>query len=800
MAEIVKACDTSLPSRPLVAVKRILPHLCDDAQYRTMFLDESRVLAQLDHPNIIHAFEIGEVDGTPYIAMDYVDGQDARTLFHRAFGPEQQLPLAIACHIIANVCDGLHHAHEQRDPEGELLGLVHRDVSLQNVLLSYAGDVKITDFGIAVSSQNEARTEVGIVKGKFGYMSPEQIRGAPLDRRSDVFGAGICLYELLTGERLFIGDNDYKAIERVRNVTIDPPSKLNRNIPSDLEHIVLKALAKQPRDRHPTALDLRRELMAFMAAAGERCTRDDLGAYLRTVFASEYESEDESATAIGENPELEAARAALPLPAGAVASDSVLDGTTGLAAFDHLDPISTVSFAVDPEASSYVRLPPVNALPSLRGAHTGTLPPPGLQAVVANPEPVSSPSLRTAPEVPPVVPRPGSIPGTVQAAELLGGNDNGVPEPRPLAMDWDEHEPTTVSKGLPPVTPTPAAETFDPEEEVTRVRQDELPDFTSAHRSGPFPPLLEQTPSSLAATSGDVPSGWQGTTSRPPVNVSSFPAAASFRRPRFDLNLTTKVIAGVVGALVLIAASLYWSHARAAATIRLTTDPRDAIVVVDGERAAGNASPFVLSDLDAAEEHAVSVDKPGYQGWSTRLKLRPDQVLDLPLIKLEPDVAPLTAAGAAPLAPPPLVSPASSPPVAAEPSSPPAVEKKKTRAARSGSSARESKPESVRAARATPSEPREKHVAKPSSTKPASEKPAAAAAQSGGTGTLRVNSRPWSRVVVDGRLIGNTPQMAIPLRPGKHTVTLVNPEFGVDKTLTVEIKAGEVVTKAVVLQ
>ncbi|HKU37394.1 MAG TPA: serine/threonine-protein kinase, partial [Polyangiales bacterium] len=194
MAEIVKACDTSLPSRPLVAVKRILPHLCEDEQYKTMFLDESRVLTQLDHPNIIHAFEIGEVEGQPYIALDYVDGQDARTLFHRTRGDESRIPIAIACYIIACVCDGLHHAHEQRDERGQPLGLVHRDVSLQNLLLSYAGDVKITDFGIAVSSQNEARTAVGIVKGKFGYMSPEQIRGAALDRRSDVFGAGICLY------------------------------------------------------------------------------------------------------------------------------------------------------------------------------------------------------------------------------------------------------------------------------------------------------------------------------------------------------------------------------------------------------------------------------------------------------------------------------------------------------------------------------------------------------------------------------------------------------------------------------
>jgi hypothetical protein len=802
MAEIVKACDTSLPARPLVAVKRILPHLCDDVQYRTMFLDESRVLAQLDHPNIIHAFEIGEVEGTPYIAMDFVDGQDARTLFHKAHAAGQQIPIAIACHVIAYVCDGLQHAHEQTDANGESLGLVHRDVSLQNVLLSYAGDVKITDFGIAVSSQNEARTEVGIVKGKFGYMSPEQIRGAPLDRRSDVFGAGICLYEMLTGERLFVGDNDYKAIEKVRNVTIDPPSTFNRNIPSDLERIVLKALAKQPKDRHQTAHELRHELLAFMAATGERCTRDDLGAYLRNVFASEYEADGEDATTVGSDAALAAAREALPkrndlaVSAGAESS-SALDGTTGLAAFDHLDPISTVSFAVDPDVSSHVRLPAATAIPSLRTARQGTLPPPGLQ-VVTSVTPFPAPPPRSVPPVvPPIVPSPDSIPGTIKAADLLSdkSDNKALPEPRPLAMDWDEHEPTTISQGV----QEPAAASFDDEAVTTKHDEPDgktapLPGLKAAFAADPF-----QGDAFTPVSEPGSPFTWREATSRPPA-ASWRAAANSFKRLQADPTIQLRIASVAVGLLVLLAAGLYWTRDRGVATIRLATEPRDAIVRVDGKPVLASASPFVIANLDAHEEHLISVDKPGYSGWSTSLKLRPDQVLDLPVIKLEPDAPPLPAAAEPP--PPPaamMPSPAieGSPAAAPTEEEPPPEKSKSRAAARSGSERPPREPRQPR----EPRESREPRAAKSASPKHTSEPaPSAPAAASGGMGTLRVNSRPWSRVIVDGRLIGNTPQMSIPLRAGTHTLNLVNPEFGIDKKLTVEIKAGETITRAVTLQ
>ncbi len=154
------------------------------------------------------------------------------------------MPIAQACFVTMKVCEGLDYAHNKRDQTGRELNLVHRDVSPQNVLVSFEGEVKLIDFGIAKAAGKGSKTQAGILKGKFGYMSPEQVRGLPIDRRSDVFSCGIVLYELLTGERLFVGESDFSTLEKVRNVEILPPTTYNRSIPDELERIVLKALAQ----------------------------------------------------------------------------------------------------------------------------------------------------------------------------------------------------------------------------------------------------------------------------------------------------------------------------------------------------------------------------------------------------------------------------------------------------------------------------------------------------------------------------------------------------------------------------
>jgi serine/threonine protein kinase len=292
MAEVFRAKAYGVEGfERLVAVKRILPNIAEDRDFITMFVDEAKIAVQLNHANVAQIFDLGVVDGAYYIALEHIHGRDLRAIFDRCRQGSEPMPIAQACFVLMKVCEGLDYAHNKRDQSGRELHLVHRDVSPQNVLVSFEGEVKIIDFGIAKAAGKGAKTQAGILKGKFGYMSPEQVRGLPIDRRSDIFSCGIVLYELLTGERLFVGESDFSTLEKVRNVEILPPSTYNRKIPDELERIVLKALAKDVEDRYQNAIDLHDELQAFVYTAGEFYSRKDLASWMKKVFTREIEAE-----------------------------------------------------------------------------------------------------------------------------------------------------------------------------------------------------------------------------------------------------------------------------------------------------------------------------------------------------------------------------------------------------------------------------------------------------------------------------------------------------------------------------
>jgi len=292
MAEVFRAKAYGVEGfERLVAVKRILPNIAEDKDFITMFIDEAKIAVQLNHANIAQIFDLGVVDSSYYIALEHVHGRDLRAIFDRCRTNAEPMPIAQACFVLMKVCEGLDYAHNKRNQSGEELGLVHRDVSPQNVLVSFEGEVKLIDFGIAKAAGKGTKTQAGILKGKFGYMSPEQVRGLPINRRSDIFSCGIVLYELLTGERLFVGESDFSTLEKVRNVEILPPSTYNRRIPDELERIVLKALAKDPDDRYQNAIDLHDELQAFVYTAGEFYSRKDLAGWMKNTFSREIEAE-----------------------------------------------------------------------------------------------------------------------------------------------------------------------------------------------------------------------------------------------------------------------------------------------------------------------------------------------------------------------------------------------------------------------------------------------------------------------------------------------------------------------------
>src|SRR5690349_13566038 len=292
MAEVFRAKAFGVEGfERLVAVKRILPNIAEDKEFIRMFIDEAKLAVQLNHANIAQIFDLGVVDASYYIALEHVHGRDLRGMFDRCRALGEPMPVSQACFVVMKVCEGLDYAHNKRDQAGRELHLVHRDVSPQNVLTSFEGEVKLIDFGIAKAAGKGAKTQAGILKGKFGYMSPEQVRGLPIDRRTDIFSCGIVLYELLTGERLFVGESDFSTLEKVRNVEILPPSTYNRKIPDELERIVLKALAKDVEDRYQNAIDLHDELQAFVYTAGEFYSRKDLAAWMKRTFAKEIEDE-----------------------------------------------------------------------------------------------------------------------------------------------------------------------------------------------------------------------------------------------------------------------------------------------------------------------------------------------------------------------------------------------------------------------------------------------------------------------------------------------------------------------------
>ncbi len=269
----------------IVALKRILPHLADSAELRDMFLNEARIAARLEHPNIVATYELGEVDGKYFISMEYLPGEDLSAVIGRCQGG-QTIPIEIAVTLAQQVAKGLHYAHDARDGQGRLLGLVHRDVSPRNIFVTYHGGVKLLDFGM-VRNPSGPKSVPGVFKGKYGYCAPEQLEGGRIDRRTDVFCLGIVLWECLTGSRLFDTGNDIETINAVRSRRIEHPSVLRPEVPRALEQIVLRALAREPGQRYQSANEMSEDLDRFLLDRSNRPTTTSVGQWIETIFGSE---------------------------------------------------------------------------------------------------------------------------------------------------------------------------------------------------------------------------------------------------------------------------------------------------------------------------------------------------------------------------------------------------------------------------------------------------------------------------------------------------------------------------------
>lgn len=299
MAEVYKAQYLQDKESPPIAIKRILADLSRDKKLIAMLINEAKLAMTLKHPNIVPIYDFGLVDGHYFIAMEYIEGTDVRSLLKKAYADNEKIPLDAVFHIMASLLEGLFYAHTKRDNFNKPLEIIHRDVSPQNIMLANNGEVKILDFGIAKAKGSHfemakangslTETQAGILKGKFSYMSPEQAKGKPLDQRSDIFSAGIVLWELLTVQSLFGGSTEIKIIEKVRKAKIPDPSQKNPDVTKELTKIVRKALSRSRWKRFQTAEEFKNQLLLLAYKNGLIVNKDFMSDYISKQFPKRSE-------------------------------------------------------------------------------------------------------------------------------------------------------------------------------------------------------------------------------------------------------------------------------------------------------------------------------------------------------------------------------------------------------------------------------------------------------------------------------------------------------------------------------
>jgi serine/threonine-protein kinase len=490
-----------------VAVKRILPHLADSPDFVKMFLGEARLAAQLSHPNIVHIYEFGKVEQDYFIAMEYVEGVHAGQLWKHGEAGDK-LPATLVARIGADAATALHHAHELRDQTGKPYGLVHRDVSPANIMISYDGVVKLCDFGIAkAAALGDQLTNPGQVKGKYAYMSPEQTVASALDGRSDVFSLAIVLWELLTGKYIVPRGDAVEAMRRLRDGRLEPIDQAAPDVPRGLADAITWAL--QPRDRRATATEFAQALEAFIKSSPEIANAMQLGAWVRKRFVREHTGKHaaikgpSATTAMPQTGESSAAvtppgKAGLPIGATLPAREDDTGLTVNAGPFSQLDITPTVKRASDPAAFAAEHATTRRSTPGPRGA---VYPPPG--------------------------PTSGTV--TVADAQIPADQEETVAAPPPLLHD---HEGTTRPVGPPFMADTPVARPHPAPPETSSIPAIVGPSGPAGTNQSPRVRIAEPSAAdraSVASMAGSRPSMREPT---PRPSMASGPRATHEPTPR----------------------------------------------------------------------------------------------------------------------------------------------------------------------------------------------------------------------------------------------------------------------------
>ena len=776
MAEVFKAKSFGVEGfEKLVAIKRILPNIAEDEEFITMFIDEAKIAVQLNHANIAQIFDLGRIDDSYFIALEFVHGKDLRTIWERHKRRNLRLPVPMSAYIMTRVCEGLDYAHRKRDAGGREMNIVHRDVSPQNVLISYEGEVKIIDFGIAKAANKASKTQAGILKGKFGYMSPEQVRGLPLDRRSDVFSAGIILYELLTGERLFVGESDFSTLEKVRNVEILPPKTYNQNIPDDLERIVIKALSKDPDDRFQSAYDMQEELQRFLIMSKAGFSRKELAAYMKKAFRTDIQRElerhklYEKATMPGQpadltEPELPTNR--LKQPAQPALIESVED--------DEDEDIETVVW--DARAALADELPTDAAPPAVAGK------PPARPAVAPPPPPLPPRQKKPPPRETPAANQDATLQDLPVEEDIVSTADDQSPAPAPPFFSEDAFSTGEVTLAEEPrqarrksrfnlliILLAMVAVGLFGFAVVKLLRQKGLLGGTTSLE-------ISSTPPRVKLLLDGKPIGHRADGIKP--GRHHLQASADNYQP-YSEEIELKP-----GRLNRLAISLRFVPA----VLKLQVQPPQASVKVDGQSMEAAGGSLRLENMLPGREHLIEVTADGYRSEKFAITLAPRQVeerkitLQPLLFSLEVETTPPGAliflddkeVGRSPRVLEKL----------------PATGQHHLRLQKKGYQnftativydGNDRKKVSVTLSR------QESTAATPAPRTGTRRHQKTTA--SSGTGYLVINARPWGKVVIDGKDTGKTtPLLSYPVPAGRHRVTILF-NGGGSATRTVDVVA-----------
>jgi len=652
MAELYLARQSGLGGfQKTVVVKWLHPQFATDDTVVKMFVDEARIAARLNHTNIVQIYDLGEANGDYFIAMEYVAGRNLREIQAREKELGRYMPYGLVAYVISRMCRGLYHAHVFKDESDRPLEIVHRDVSPQNVLLSFEGEVKLADFGIAKAASRAAETQAGILKGKVAYMSPEQVEGKPVDARSDIFSAGILLYELTCRRRLFRRNSDFATMRAVIKDPIPPPSAVMEDVPDEIEMIITRALARDPAQRYPDAQQMHQELEHAIRANGWTVGASEAAEFMVEMFGGDGWEEETVRIPADEDPLTGAERGdptpsaetspSMPSHRAFIEAPTVItpeQGRSGFAKDLGDDPPTTPHGQVRRPPAARFPVEPATVIgpPSFDDiqddgveqtspgipAHLEEVPTsPSIEEVHVQSSALSAPAPATTtpdppgpPPAPPAIPprppaRPaGPPPSSPRAGQALRATSSGpstIPDSPPAGMNpLEAVAPPAHPPASPGVPDSPAGAAPDP------------PPVTP-----PAPPARTAAQTAQLPRTGDMLAGGL----EPMPTVAAIPAPPARRLPpKLLLGLSIVVLLGALTVLVVHLWRRGVIGPRRLAVVQVTSKPAGATVYLDGEKRFG-VTPLSLHGVMLEQAHMLVVALDGYEPWRLRLVLNRDQ-------------------------------------------------------------------------------------------------------------------------------------------------------------------------------